>query len=118
MITVVVSGVVRGDTLSVSPDADQLLLSVSGHSGSAVKGADIICAGISTLVQSAGRFLASRKVRIEVERREGLMGLTVPLSGLSSENVFYAVCAFDLALGGMEMIAGSYPGSVEIRIVK
>jgi uncharacterized protein YsxB (DUF464 family) len=118
MISVVVSGVLREVTLDILPGAGQITLCMSGHSGFDSKGSDIVCAGVSTLVQTAAKFLSVRKIRFEMGRREGFLDLRVSLDGLSEEKIICVVHAFDMALGGIEMIAGSYPDNVEIRIVK
>jgi uncharacterized protein YsxB (DUF464 family) len=115
VISVVVSGVRKRDTLELASE-DRIAFRVSGHSGFAAKGNDIVCAGVSALAQAAGGMLAGHRVPFSALRGDGVFGFEVPLAGLDDPVRMMVLYSLETALCGIEMISGSYPGHVEIRI--
>ncbi len=87
------------------------LLSVEGHSGFAVSGKDVVCAGISTLV---GAFINSvldeeSNGRLKLHRnivRDGYICFEIERFGFSKERVGGIIDAF---LTGFMMLAETYP---------
>ena len=117
MISVVVSGVRKEEILHLAPGG-RVSLSVSGHAGYAAKGNDIVCAGVSALVQAAGAMLAGRKVPFSLMRVDGAFGFDCAVSELDHERRMMVLYSLETAVRGIEMIAGSYPGHVEISFVE
>ena len=117
MISVVVSGVRKEEILELA-SGGRIALRVSGHAGYAAKGNDIVCAGVSALVQAAGAMLAGRRVPFSIERGDGSFGFDCELSGLDHERRMMVLYSLETAVRGIEMIAGSYPGHVEISFAE
>ena len=117
MISVVVSGVRKEEILELASDG-RVALRVSGHAGYAAKGNDIVCAGVSALVQAAGAMLAGRKVPFSLMRGDGAFGFDCAVSVLDHERRMMVLYSLETAVRGIEMIAGSYPGHVEISFVE
>lgn len=115
MITVDVSGLARGATLTCSPDAETVIVRVSGHSGYASKGSDIVCAGVSVLVQAAAKVLASHFVKFTAERESAYMSVEIPVKDLGAAERTVIALTLETAVSGVEMMAESYPGNVQIR---
>ncbi|MCD6102710.1 MAG: ribosomal-processing cysteine protease Prp [Thermotogaceae bacterium] len=54
----------------------RVCLEVMGHSGFAVKGKDIVCAAVSTLIQHTARILSKRK-QCYCEKNDGFLKMVV-----------------------------------------
>lgn len=87
---------------------------VQGHAGFADRGQDIVCAGVSALVQSAvlglKKFLA-RPCMIEIE--DGYLQCALP-TALSERERLEATAILETMLLGIKEIAGNYPQYVRL----
>lgn len=89
-------------------------VTVNGHAGSAPKGEDIICAGVSALVQTY-YFSLQRLLHLDVKAdvRDGYLSLHIP-AGLPPEQLDKAGLLAESMLVGLDEINRSYPGFVEV----
>lgn len=85
-------------------DGKSIELEVRGHAGYAPKGEDIVCAGISTLVQTMLACLDDYCVR---RIKEGYVYISASGEG--------AINAYKYTVTGLKMIADTYPGYVNLR---
>lgn len=115
MISVSLAGVRRaGQLLSVS--AAVVSLKVSGHAGCGVKGEDIVCAAVSTLVQTAVKSIAViTAVEQHVQVNNGFLSTDIMLDGTDSSVLHDVVVILETLVIGLEEIAVSSPGCVEIN---
>ncbi|HEY1405158.1 MAG TPA: ribosomal-processing cysteine protease Prp [Spirochaetota bacterium] len=91
-------------------------LAVDGHALFAPKGNDIVCAGVSVLVQSLARFLVSREVVLEVSRNEDHFGIGFSPDSQGSQFDGSVLGSVEMTLHGLTMMAESYPDHVDIEI--
>ena len=85
--------------------------SVKGHSGTAERGADIVCAGVSSLAQTALLGLM-KHLKVEVMYRVTGGDMKVSLKDAPTELTEAVLQTMRLGLGE---IAGQYPQAVKIR---
>ena len=88
-------------------------LTVYGHAGYAEKGTDIVCAGVSAIVQALIGWIENNPVydeSISIDDRNGEV-LIECTGGEDVSAVFY------LTAIGLEQIANTYPDNVQIDII-
>lgn len=97
-------------------DGKVIGLSIEGHSGTAERGHDIVCAGVSALAQSVILSLANhlhRKITYDVNSKSG--SLNVALTELPDE---LTEAVFSVALAGFAEIAKNYPRNVALEDIR
>ena len=114
MISVAVSGCERGDILRICPGAEAVSIRADGHSGFGISGNDIVCAGVSSVIQASAAMMAQRRFEMVVGREKGFIDISIPLSRLSDEKKTIVEHALETAVCGVELISGSYPDNVSI----
>lgn len=97
-----------------NPEGEITALRVKGHAGYDIRGQDIVCAGVSTLTQSAllglQRFLTCD---IQLELAEGLLQVVLP-EHLSPEERNNASVILETMMLGIEQIALHYPRNIKV----
>lgn len=89
--------------------ADRCGLHVAGHAGFADKGQDIVCAAISTLVNTLAGSLAAFECRgFHAKLQPGEARITCTTSG-AAELLFYA------AVIGLAQLQNTYPDYIQMR---
>ncbi|NLW55417.1 MAG: ribosomal-processing cysteine protease Prp [Firmicutes bacterium] len=89
-----------------------------GHTGYAAAGKDIVCAGVSTLVQTpvlGFEKLVGLKLHLEKERKSGYLACYLP-SALDQEQLAQADLLLNLMYLGLQQIASGYQKYVGISI--
>ena len=86
-------------------------LYVHGHSGYAQRGKDIVCAGVSVLVQTLAIYLAEKGFDPEVIIGDGEMSVKAPYTGA-------AAVSFEFCLTGLLALSDAYPENIKILIKK
>ena len=96
-------------------DGDRISgFSVSGHSGYAEAGADIVCAAISAIVQMAEATIndvCGAKAKVRVREENASVRLTLPASCDEEEAVQAVLAGMMLTLIGMR---DDYPDYIEV----
>ena len=94
-------------------------IKAQGHARYAEPGRDIVCAGVSVLLQSLGMYLEATETNsfkiLENKQEPGDINVEVILNNLNDEvipNLFY------MTISGLEAISNSYPAYVEIKGLK
>lgn len=93
-------------------DENQHTLTVKGHANYAAYGKDIVCAGISSLVQALIGWLEEYHYKVEnvsVDTKGG--GVTISAEGEEVTSIFQMVAI------GLEQIADAYPNHIQIDII-
>ncbi len=93
-------------------------VNASGHSGSAVKGHDIVCSAASVLLRTVSRTLEvepSIKVTGKIEE-EGKLYLELSLLDVSGRSWLQGVSAFTVM--GLKDLALEYPSFCRIHLIK
>ena len=88
--------------------------SVSGHSGYAEAGSDIVCAAISALVTMAEATInevCGAKAKVRVKQEDARITLTLPASCDEEESVQAVLAGMMLTLCGMR---DDYPDYIEV----
>lgn len=94
-------------------DDGRYTLSVKGHANYAEYGKDIVCAGVSSLVQALIGWLEEnydRADNVSIDTHGG--GLSISAEG--DEDI---KAVFQLVVVGLEQIADRYPNNVQIDII-
>lgn len=96
----------------------QLRMEVSGHAGFAEPGKDIVCAGVSMLVQAMAGALedAEKRGRTVAGYREKDGTVTV-WADPNADCIGEVKAYFKMCVKGIRMIAEEYPKNVEIKEV-
>ncbi|MBQ6398248.1 MAG: ribosomal-processing cysteine protease Prp [Oscillospiraceae bacterium] len=94
-------------------EPNKLHLRIEGHAGSAPKGEDLVCAGVSalgfTLLLAAGEYYAD----IVTDEDSGLMEVT--LKPQNVEESAYCFVVMNTIADGLELLAYKYPEYVTIE---
>ena len=88
--------------------------SVSGHSGYAESGSDIVCAAISAVVSMAEATIndvCGAKAKVRVKEEDARITLTLPASCDEEESVQAVLAGMLLTLAGMR---DDYPDYIEV----
>lgn len=99
-------------------DGGRFRLKAEGHALFAPKGKDIVCAGVSVLVQALARAIVSRGIEIEVAKREdGIeIGFDAGKGGKAGDD--FTAGSVSMTLHGLMMMAESHPDHVDIEFDK
>jgi uncharacterized protein YsxB (DUF464 family) len=91
------------------------LLTAEGHALFAPKGNDIVCAGVSILVQSLARALVSHGIALEISTGDSgiKIGFDADDSGKPGDD--FIAGSISMTLHGLAMMAESYPDHVDIE---
>ena len=92
-------------------------LSVKGHSGYAKCGRDIVCAGVSTLVQALTKALRDlgEHVSLDIEADASRASYHITAKA-ENKYISYVNGAFDVALCGFKLLSSAYPENVNINV--
>ena len=91
--------------ISVRYDKNLPALSVKGHAGHGLQGADVVCAGVSTLVFT----LLHELIRLDIEHSRRMRPGLVEIEAAGGFEQFDTVAA------GLMILAENYPGNVEFK---
>lgn len=93
----------------------QFRLTAEGHALFAPKGKDIVCAGVSVLVQSLARALVSHGVKLEIAKKDdGIeIGFVAGIGGRAGDD--FTAGSVSMTLHGLMMMAESHPDHVDIE---
>ena len=96
-------------------DGDRITgFSVSGHSGYAENGADIVCAAITAIVTMAEATIndvCGAKAKVRVKDEQARITLTLPVSCDEEETVQAVLAGMMITLAGMR---DDYPDYIEV----
>ncbi len=115
MITVIFRNIaVNG---GIDPEkSENIFIEFSGHSGSGIKGNDIVCSAVSVLVhtfsQTAGKIL---KIRQEIQRSNGYFSTLIKMNELSPDDKLGLRLLMNSLLIGLAEISREYPDRIKIE---
>ena len=104
-------------TLPEGGDSRMFCLTVKGHAGTAPKGSNIVCAGVSVLVQALACQLSllgdaqMYSCTVDGEPGSGAVAITAVPTGAGLQQVSGM---FRMALTGFHLLAGHYPAQVTL----
>lgn len=115
MITITIQGidVTKG---SVVLSGSLCSVGISGHSGQAAKGNDIVCAGISALSQSAVLALDLYEIALNINQQEGLLEFSFNVTELNDAQKIRCESILSVFIVGISEIRKQYPEFVHIII--
>jgi len=92
---------------------------ISGHSGYADSGSDIVCAAVTSAVQLAAN-AATETVGInaEVEVGENIVSLRLPEEIGDSQKEYAAEAIFEALLLHLETLSEQYRGTIQIKVME
>lgn len=83
-------------------------ISINGHAQSDVKGKDLVCCAVSTLIETLYAFFCLAQEDFSIELNEE--GQIAAIKGRG----IYAMHSFDQTLTGLKLLAKQYPDNVEV----
>ncbi len=115
MITITVQGIdVKNNQLCMSGSV--FAVSISGHSGQATKGNDIVCAGVSALSQSVALALEHYEIAHSIRQQEGLLEFSVNIDSLNDDKKIRCESLVSVFILGIHEIQEQYPDFVHVSI--
>ncbi|MEJ5363066.1 MAG: ribosomal-processing cysteine protease Prp [Spirochaetota bacterium] len=115
MINITLQGIdVKNNQLSLSGYV--FSVSISGHSGQASKGNDIVCAGVSALSQSVALALEYYEIAHSINQQEGLLEFSVNLDSLTDDKKIRCESLASVFILGINEIRKQYPEFVYVSI--
>ena len=116
MINITLQGInVKDGHISLS---NGCCVSITGHSGQATKGNDIVCAGVSALSQSVVLALEFYEITHNINQQEGLLEFSVNVSGLTDMQKIRCESIVSVFIIGINEIRKQYPEFVHVIINK
>lgn len=91
-------------------------VSITGHSGQASKGNDIVCAGVSALSQSVALALEYYAIAHSINQQEGLLEFSVNVASLSDAHKIRCESIVSVFILGINEIRKQYPEFVQVNI--
>lgn len=88
-------------------------LRIQGHANYAEYGKDIVCAGVSSLIQALMVWVEEKGYTAE-DAQINVVNGTIEISCVGADDVS---AVFYMTFIGLEQIASSYPGYVNIKII-
>lgn len=102
-------------TYSFSNGAHILL--VEGHSGYAKCGRDIVCAGVSALVQALAKALRDLGEHVSLDIETDASRASYHITARAEDKyISYVNGAFDVALCGFKLLSSAYPENVNLNV--
>lgn len=115
MITIIIQGIdVTNNHFSLSGSV--FAVSITGHSGQASKGNDIVCAGVSALSQSVALALEYYEIAHSISQQEGLLEFSVNLDSLHDDKKIRCESLVSVFILGINEIRKQYPEFVRVSI--
>ena len=93
-------------------------VSITGHSGQATKGNDIVCAGVSALSQSVVLALEFYEITHNINQQQGLLEFSINVSGLTDMQKICCESIVSVFIIGINEIRKQYPEFVHVIINK
>ena len=118
MVSLLLYNVVRDEDGEIRFLNNDFRLEVTGHSGFSIKGKDIVCAGISAIVETA-IFSISRvaKIRQKIVQDNGRLETKISSSELLEEKRRDFILILKMMLTGLEEIQKIHPEAIEINFI-
>ncbi|MGB4269928.1 MAG: ribosomal-processing cysteine protease Prp [Spirochaetota bacterium] len=115
MVNITLQGIyVKNNQFSLSGSI--FAVSISGHSGQASKGNDIVCAGVSALSQSVALALEYYEIAHSISQQEGLLEFSVNLDTLNNDKKIRCESLASVFILGINEIRKQYPEFVNVSI--
>ncbi len=92
-------------------------VSIAGHSGQALKGNDIVCAGVSALSQSVALALEYFAIAHSINQQEGLLEFSVNVASLGDAQKIRCESIISVFIIGINEIRKQYPEFVQVNIL-
>lgn len=96
----------------VTYNSVEFIITMDGHAGYGPAGQDIVCAGLSTIIQTVHASLKSRGIRyfLDLAEPEGFVSLK---AYPKAEQRYPCTVIFDTAAEGFKLLADNYPDYVQ-----
>lgn len=115
MITVCLKNFILEDRIRIINEQDQIRIKATGHSGSGIRGTDIVCSAVSAVIQTS--VIAITKVaglHQNIDQKEGYIESVIFHRNAGIRNISDLTVILHTMIIGLEEIMRSFPGSVEI----
>ena len=102
----------------ITYDPQQMMIKSEGHAGYAEYGKDIVCAGVSALMQTLRPALLERGIRNTVYMITSGESRIEVKAEPECEERYPCFVVFETVLAGLKEIARAYPDYVSIKVEK
>lgn len=96
----------------------QMMIKAEGHAGYAEYGKDIVCAGVSALMQTIRPALLERGIRSTMYMISSGENRMEVKAEPECEQRYHCLVVFETVLAGLKEIARAYPDYVSIKVEK
>lgn len=101
--------------IKITYSPSRMRITAEGHAGYAEYGKDIVCAGVSALIQSLHPALLERGIIHTVHTTKEPNRMEVKAEP-ECEQRYPCIVAFETVLAGLKEITGAYPEYVSIKV--
>jgi uncharacterized protein len=115
VIEVYLTNLLKEDTILKAGSGEYIILKATGHSGFGKKNTDIICAGISAIIQTAVVAITKvAKINQKIKQKDGFLESTIKISKLEPEAINDLFVIINTMLAGLEEIIKIYPEALKL----
>lgn len=104
--------------INITYNPKQMMIKAEGHAGYAEYGKDIVCAGVSSLMQTLRPALLERGIRNTMHMITNGENRIEVKAYPECEQRYPCIVVFETVLAGLKEIARAYPDYVSIKVEK
>ncbi len=115
MIEIHLTNLITKDLLIKAGNGKDIKIRVTGHSGYGKKNSDIVCAGVSAVVQTAIIGITKAAgIRQKLKQKEGILESKIEVTKLNSGDFNNLIIILNTMLAGLNEIIKQYPKALKI----
>ena len=118
MVSLLIYNLISNNNLEITDTENDIRMEISGHSGISIKGNDIVCAGISAIVESAVLAITRvAKIRQKIDQQNGYLETRIAYKDLNPEKLRDLFIILKTMLVGLEEIRKIHPEAININFI-
>lgn len=115
MIEVYLINLFKEDAILKAGSGEYIILKATGHAGFGAKNTDIVCAGISAIIQtSVAAITKVANINQKIKQKDGFLESKIKLSKLEPEAINNLFVIINTMLAGLEEILKIYPEALKL----
>ena len=117
MIEIYLTNLITEGSLIKAGNGKDIKIRITGHSGYAKKNSDIVCAGVSAVVQTAVIGITKAAgIRQKLKQKDGFLESKIEVKKLSSADFNNLIIILNTMLAGLNEIHKQYPEALKVNI--
>jgi uncharacterized protein YsxB (DUF464 family) len=119
VIEVYLTNLYKEDIILKAGSGKYILLKATGHAGFGKKHTDVVCAGVSAIIQTAVVAITKvAKINQKIKQKDGFLETTIKISKLEPAALNNLLIIMNSMLAGLEEIIKIHPETVKIYFEK